>query len=151
VQCRCCGARNDYGQARFCVTGIPYVMVRAKKPIYAWLDATTTAQIVYAAKRVGVVHVGLSKKELLESIRASPRRSCLRHPDVKYRRKTWAQVRYETNWEQWERDWQSESINVFSQSHMFAKTPEQSMMAYARDRLGLKWANMPVTQKRAWP
>ena len=122
-----------------------------KKSIYAWLDTMSVAQIVYAAKRVGVVHMGMSKNEVLESIRSNPRRSCLRQADVKHMRRTWTQIRHETDWDKWERDWASGSINVCSPSHLLTKNQEQSMMAYARDTLGMKWANMPRASRRDWP
>ena len=114
------------------------------KTVSPWLDSLSMKQLAYAARRVGVMHVGMSREETVAAIRKAPRR--LNQTDVKHMRKTWAQVEYEIDWKPWMVA-MKERVGVHSPAFRLEPDPLTSQMLFARDICGYTWVNMRLMSR----
>lgn len=107
----------------------------------AWVDTQLSIKhLVYASRRLGIVHVGLLRNELIHEIKTHPQRGLLRMHDVKQMRKTWYEVQCEIDWHNFASE-RNETIDVYSRNYVIESDLDIAKQMYAKS-IGWVWANM---------
>ena len=122
-------------------------MPKRAAPQYKWLEKMGTSQLVYASKRLGIVHIGLDRSGVIAAVRAHDRRAVLKEPDVKHMRPTWGQLQRSIDWAScgWEREWERRVDRLGP--YGFLPTDDnatKSRMIFVKYTLRRRWANMPA-------
>jgi len=120
-------------------------MPKRAAPQYKWLDKMGTSQLVYASKRLGIVHIGLDRSGVIAAIRAHDRRAELKEPDVKHKRLTWDELQRKIDWVScgWGSVWERRAEYREGPSYLLTDSAATSRMLFASGVLGYRWANMP--------
>ena len=130
-------------------------MPKSAAPKYNWLEKMNLSQLVYASKRLGIVHTGLDRSGVVAAIRAHDRRAELKESDVKHKRLTWDELQRKIDWVScgWASDWERRAkyskVPYREVSYLLTDSAATSRMLFVSGVLGYRWANMPsVTRER---